>query len=236
MTQLHLQNLCAGYGGANIVSDITLSVASGEIVTLVGPNGAGKSTLLKSLAGVARVTQGHLTVDDTDLIPLSPFERATRGVAFMPQDRNVFRTLTVAENLETSAWGYDDIPARKEEVIALLPTLRNYLNKTAGGLSGGQRQMAALGMTLMSRPTILLVDEPTAGLSPNLVGEMLDVLQTLTRRAGLGILIVEQNARAALARADRAVVLVDGRLRRAGPASELAAEPDFGALFFGDHA
>ncbi|SNT40750.1 ABC transporter ATP-binding protein [Tropicimonas sediminicola] len=236
MTQLILEHLSAGYGGADIVHDVSLQVGSGEIVTLVGPNGAGKSTLLKSLAGVARVTAGSLSIDGTDLVALSPFERATRGVAFMPQDRNVFRTLTVTENLETSAWGHDDIAARKDEVIGLLPTLANYLNKAAGGLSGGQRQMAALGMTLMSRPSILLVDEPTAGLSPNLVGEMLDVLQQLTRDSGIGILIVEQNARAALARADRAVVLVDGRLRRAGPAAELAAEPDFGALFFGDHA
>jgi len=235
MTELIIESLSAGYGGANIVNDITLTVSSGEIVTLIGPNGAGKSTLLKSLAGVAQVTMGTLNVDGTDLIALSPFERATQGVAFMPQDRNVFRTLTVNENLETSAWGYEDIEARKQEVVKLLPTLSNYLHKTAGGLSGGQRQMAALGMTLMTRPSILLVDEPTAGLSPNLVGEMLDVLQKLTRDAGIGILIVEQNARAALARADRAVVLVDGRLRRAGPAAELATEPDFGALFFGEH-
>ncbi len=236
MTRLTLDHLNVGYGGADIVKDISLSVGSGEIVAIIGPNGAGKSTLLKGLAGVARVTSGRLEVDGTDLVPLSPFERAMQGVAFMPQDRNVFRTLTVTENLETSAWGHDDIRARMDEVIALLPTLSGYLNKAAGGLSGGQRQMAALGMTLMSRPAILLVDEPTAGLSPNLVGEMLDVLANLTRHAGIGVLIVEQNARAALTRADRAVVLVDGRLRRVGPAAELAGEPDFGALFFGDHA
>ncbi|PZQ48130.1 MAG: ABC transporter ATP-binding protein [Rhodovulum sulfidophilum] len=234
MTTLELRGLRAGYGGGDIVRDVTLSVAPGEVVALVGPNGAGKSTLLKAIAGVARISGGQLTLGGTDLAPLSPFQRAGAGAAFMPQDRNVFRTLTVSENLETSGWGHRDIARRKEEVIALLPTMRAYLHKVAGGLSGGQRQMAALGMTLMSRPAFLLVDEPTAGLSPALVAEMLDVLTELARGTGLGVLIVEQNARAALARADRALVLVDGRVKRAGPAAEIAAEPDFGALFFGE--
>lgn len=236
MTQLDLNRLCAGYGGSDIVHDVDLSVAPGEMVALVGPNGAGKSTLLKALAGVAQVTSGTLTLSGQDLTPLSPSERANAGVVFMPQERNVFRTLSVAENLSISAWGQKDVAERQSEVVRLLPTLSDYMGKRAGGLSGGQRQMTGLGMALMSKPKFLLVDEPTAGLSPILVSEMLDVLLGLTRSAEIGVLIVEQNARAALQGADRALVLVDGRVIRSGKASDIAAEPNFGALFFGHAA
>ncbi len=233
MTGLRLEALCAGYGGPDIVHDVSLELGAGEIVALVGPNGAGKSTLLKAVAGVARITGGSLRLGGTDLVALGPSGRAGAGAAFMPQDRNVFRTLTVEENLAVSAWGCPDIPERKAEVAALLPAITEYLHRTAGRLSGGQRQMVALAMTLMARPKVLLVDEPTAGLSPDLVTRMLDVLQGLAGDAGIGILLVEQNARAALQRADRALVLVDGRVRRSGPAAEIAVEPDFGAIFFG---
>ena len=236
MTLLLLKQLRAGYGGGDIVHDIDLQLAPGEMVALVGPNGAGKSTLLKSIAGVANVTGGVLELDGNNLIPLSPADRAQAGAVFMPQERNVFRTLSVSENLAVSAWGHSDIAQRRDEVLALLPTIRDYLGKRAGGLSGGQRQMVGLGMALMARPRVLLVDEPTAGLSPLLVGDMLDTLRQLAASARLGILIVEQNARAALQRADRALILVDGRVVREGPASALADEPDFGALFFGHAA
>lgn len=236
MTLLRLHNLRAGYGGGDIVHGVDLEVAPGEMVALVGPNGAGKSTLLKSIAGVAKVTGGTLTLDGTDLVPLPAAGRARAGAVFMPQERNVFRTLTVTENLQVSAWGCKDISQRQEEVTTLLPTMSAYMHKRAGGLSGGQRQMVGLGMALMARPRVLLVDEPTAGLSPLLVGEMLDVLRQLAATTSLGILIVEQNARAALERADRALVLVDGRVVRSGSAAALAQEPDFGALFFGEAA
>lgn len=236
MTLLLLRDLSAGYGGGDIVQGINLQLMPGEMVALVGPNGAGKSTLLKSIAGIANVTGGTLELDGKNLIPLPPSGRAQAGAVFMPQERNVFRTLSVAENLTVSAWGHRDIRQRRDEVLALLPTIRNYLGKRAGGLSGGQRQMVGLGMALMARPRVLLVDEPTAGLSPLLVGDMLDTLRQLSASANLGILIVEQNARAALQRADRALILVDGRIVREGPAAALAEEPDFGALFFGKAA
>lgn len=236
MTLLTLKDLRAGYGAGDIVRGVNLELQPGEMVALVGPNGAGKSTLLKSIAGVAKVTGGSLDLDGRSLVQLSPSERARAGAVFMPQERNVFRTLTVLENLSVSAWGSGDIAQRREEVLRLLPTMSEYLTKRAGGLSGGQRQMVGLGMALMARPRVLLVDEPTAGLSPLLVGEMLDTLRQLAGKASLGILIVEQNARAALQRADRALILVDGCVVREGPASALADEPDFGALFFGEAA
>ncbi|MBH5384742.1 ABC transporter ATP-binding protein [Bradyrhizobium diversitatis] len=236
MTLLVLKDLRAGYGASDIVHGVNLELVPGKMIALVGPNGAGKSTLLKSIAGVANVTGGVLELDGKNLIPLQPSGRAQAGAVFMPQERNVFRTLSVSENLAVSAWGCRDIAARRDEVLTLLPTIRDYLRKRAGGLSGGQRQMVGLGMALMSRPRVLLVDEPTAGLSPLLVGEMLDTLRQLAASANLGILIVEQNARAALQRADRALVLVDGRVVRQGDAAALADEPDFGALFFGEAA
>ncbi len=233
---LSLTDLRAGYGAGDIVHGVTLGVAAGETVALVGPNGAGKSTLLKAVAGLAIVTGGSVCVDGREVTGLSPSQKAAAGVAFLPQERNVFRTLTVAENLAVSGLSRADAAKRRDEVIDLLPALGGLLARPAGRLSGGQRQIVALAMSLMARPRLLLVDEPTAGLSPQLVAEMLDRLRALAAGAGLGILIVEQNARAALDRADRALVLVDGRVARQGPAALLAAEPDFGALFFGEAA
>lgn len=236
MTVLTLKDVHAGYGNADIVHGVSLTLHAKEMIALVGPNGAGKSTLLKSIAGVARVSAGVLELAGRDITPLQAAGRAQAGVVFMPQERNVFRTLSVAENLAVSAWGSRDIADRQKQVLQLLPTIERYLHKRAGGLSGGQRQMVGLGMALMARPQVLLVDEPTAGLSPILVGEMLDTLRNLANSANLGILIVEQNARAALLRADRALVLVDGRVVRDGDAAALADEPDFGAIFFGEAA
>lgn len=235
MSLLSISDVSAGYGSVDIVHNVSLSVAATETVALIGPNGAGKSTLLKAIAGVARVSAGSITIDDDRLLGLTPAECATRGVAFLPQDRNVFRTLSVAENLAVSTWGKIDSASRIEEVTQLLPSLPALMRKPAGRLSGGQRQIVALAMALVARPRILLVDEPTAGLSPRLVGETLDVLLGLAQ-SGLGILIVEQNARAALSRVQRAIVLVDGKVVRSAEAEELAAEPDFGRLFFGEAA
>lgn len=230
---LVLTRVEAGYGGDPIVRGVDLTLTAGETVALVGPNGAGKSTLLKAVAGVAKVMDGTVTLDGRDLVRLNPAERAEAGAVYLPQDKNIFRTLSVAENLAASAWGAKDIARRKERVAELLPVVRGIMRQRAGGLSGGQRQTVALAMALMAEPKVLLVDEPTAGLAPNLVGEMLDMLVGLAK-SGLALLIVEQNARAALERADRALVLVDGKVVRAGPASDLAATEDFGALFFGE--
>lgn len=235
MTLLSLKAVRAGYGFGDIVHGVDFDVADGEVVALIGPNGAGKSTLLKAIAGLAVISGGRVCFDGTDLTSRDPQTLARAGMAFLPQERNVFRTLTVSDNLDASAWGGSDRSGRRGEVLQLLPPVGDLLSKRAGRLSGGQRQIVALAMALMARPRLLLVDEPTAGLAPRLVGEMLDLLRGLAAR-GYGVLMVEQNARAALLRADRALVLVDGRVVRSGPAADLGREPDFGALFFGEAA
>jgi len=232
---LVISSVDAGYGGDPIVHGASLSVSPGETVALVGPNGAGKSTLLKAVAGVAVISGGTLTLEGHDITALSPADRATAGAVYLPQDRNIFRTLTVAENLAASAWGAKDLQRRRDRVVDLLPSVATVMRQRAGGLSGGQRQMVALAMTLMAEPKVLLVDEPTAGLAPRLVAEMLDMLVGLAS-AGIGLLIVEQNVRAALERADNAHVLVDGRVVRSGPAADIAGMEDFGQLFFGEAA
>lgn len=235
MTILALRDFRAGYGRSPVVHGIDLDVAAGEMVALIGPNGAGKSTLLKAVAGLAATLGGSLSLDGNDLNGFDAAARARAGAVFLPQERNIFRALTVAENLAASAWGARDLAARRAAVMSALPDLQALLPRRAGRLSGGQRQLVALGMTLMARPRVLLADEPTAGLAPRLVGEMLALLRRLAQ-TGIGVLLVEQNARAALAHADRAIVLVDGRAVRSGPAAALGREPDFGALFFGEAA
>lgn len=232
---LVVRDLHAGYGANPVVHGVDLDVAAGEIVVLIGPNGAGKSTLLKAVAGLAETLDGEVSLDGKSLHGLDAGRRARAGAVFLPQERNIFRTLTVAENLAVSAWGASDLLARRDMVISVLPALNILLPQRAGQLSGGQRQLVALGMTLMARPRVLLADEPTAGLAPRLVDKTLALLRQFAE-TGIGVLLVEQNARAALAYADRAVVLVDGRAVRAGPAAVFGREPDFGSLFFGEAA
>lgn len=236
MTALRVIDVAAGYGGRAIISGVSLDVAAGELVALLGPNGAGKSTLLAAIAGMMRPLAGRVMLDGQEVTGLDPARLAAAGVALVPQRRNVFRTLSVAENLAIGAWPAPRLASRRrEEVLALFPALSPALPRAAGLLSGGQRQMLALGMALMAGPRLLLLDEPTAGLSPALVEETLVAIARL-RGAGIGALLVEQNAREALRHADRALVLAGGGVARRGTAAELLAEPDLGALFLGTAA
>ncbi len=224
MTLLRVEGLAAGYGGREVVSDVALTVDRAEFVALLGPNGAGKSTLLGALAGLLKPLRGRVALDGRDVTGLDPAALAAAGAALVPQRRNVFRTLSVAENLAIGAWpDRRRASGRRAEVMALFPALEAALPRPAGLLSGGQRQMLALGMALMAGPRLLLLDEPTAGLAPALVEEAL--------RAGVAALVVEQNAREALRHGDRALVLAAGRVVREGAAAELLAAPDLGALF-----
>lgn len=230
---LEARGLRAGYGAAEIVHGVDLTLAAGEMLTLIGPNGAGKSTLLKALAGAARVMGGSVTLMGRDVTGTDAAGIAAAGAAYVPQERNIFRSLTVEENLGIGGWlAGRALAARRAQVLRLLPELEGFMRRIAGRLSGGERQTLAVGMALMVEPKVLLVDEPTAGLSPALVGRLLELLRRLADE-GLGVLIVEQNARAALARADRAMVLVDGQVAARGRAAEIEAAPDLGALFLG---
>jgi ABC-type branched-subunit amino acid transport system ATPase component len=233
MTVLEVQGLQAGYGQVQIVHGVDLGVAAGEILALLGPNGAGKSTLLKAIAGVAPVTGGRVVMLGQDVAGHDAAMIAAAGAAYVPQERNIFRTLNVAANLELGGWLVRGrLAERQAAVLDLLPELKKLMGRTAGRLSGGERQILAVGMALMVAPKVLLVDEPTAGLAPSLVGRLLDLLRRLAE-SGLAVLLVEQNARAALAKSDRALIMVDGKEVFSGSAVELLAAPDLGDLFLG---
>jgi ABC-type branched-subunit amino acid transport system ATPase component len=231
VTLLRVEGLSAGYAGRAVVSGVTFSVPPASIVALLGPNGAGKSTVLNTLAGLIPPLAGRVSLDGAEVTGRAPAALVAAGAALVPQRKNVFRSLTVTENLAIGAWpDRRQAGQRRAEVLELFPALAAARGRQAGLLSGGQRQMLALGMALMAGPRLLLLDEPTAGLSPALVEEALEAVVRL-KRAGVAALLVEQNAREALHHADHALVLAGGGLMREGPASALLADPELGALF-----
>lgn len=232
---LNIRDLSAGYGGVDIIRNVDINVAPGEIVTIIGPNGAGKSTLIKAIAGVAQISSGDVILKEKGLAGMSPSAIARQGMAFVPQEANVFRTLTVHENLEMGAWvDTDGFATNAERIYAAYPALERYRDRRAGNLSGGERQMLALGMALMVDPQILLVDEPTAGLSPAMVTQMLESLRD-TAATGVAILMVEQNAIQALKVSDRGYVLTGGEVRMTASAQALLNDPRVVDLYLGKH-
>lgn len=234
---LEVEALVAGYEpGLPIVKGASIRVEPGEIFALFGPNGAGKSTLMKSVAGLVRATSGAVRLAGESILSQPAHRMIHRGLAFVPQTENIFANLTVAENLDLAAAVVKaDRKRRGAEMEALFPDLARLSRLQAGRLSGGQRQMLACARALMSRPQVLILDEPSAGLSPKLVetvfARLLDV-----RRGGVTIVLVEQNVKAALAIADRAAVLVDGRERLVAPAAELRDPKVLADLYFGHGA
>ncbi len=234
MALLDIQHLTVGYGGLPILHGVTLRVEPQEMVVIVGPNGAGKSTLLKTIAGLLRPQEGTLRLNGQDLTRLRPHRLVHVGVCYVPQVENVFPSLSVDDNLAMGAFvRTGDIRAHKDAMYALFPDLRDKRHLRAGALSGGQRQMVAMARALMLHPTLLLLDEPTAGLSPLMVGIMLEKLRDI-QRTGVALLIVEQNARQALQRAQRGYVLAMGQNRYEDTGPALLAHPEMGALFLGD--
>jgi branched-chain amino acid transport system ATP-binding protein len=228
---LQVQGLSLGYGGDAVLQSVDLGLAQGEIVTLVGANGAGKSTLVKGISGLLQPLAGRVRLDGADLNGLDPAERLRRGIAHVPEGRQVFAGMTVLENLQLGAY-LDGAATRLDEVCALFPVLRDRLHDVAGNFSGGQQQMLAIARGLMSGPRIVLLDEPSLGLSPLLVSEVFKLVQQLRAR-GLTILLSEQNARAALAIADRGYVIENGRVTLSGPARELLASPEIAQRYLG---
>ena len=225
--------MTGGYGGADILKACTIGVERGEIAVVVGPNGAGKSTAMKAVFGMLDLREGAVTIDGRDITKLSPQARVREGMAFVPQTANVFTSMSVEENLEMGAFiRDDDASATMDEVYDLFPILREKRRQAAGQLSGGQRQQVAVGRALMTQPQVLMLDEPTAGVSPIVMDELFDRIIEIARR-GIAILMVEQNARQALAIADRGYVLVNGENRFTDTGATLLADPEVRRSFLG---
>ena len=230
-----VRDLVAGYEpGLPIVRGVSLDVAAGEVLALLGPNGAGKSTLIKAVAGLVPVASGSVRLHGADVTRGPAHAMVRRGLAFVPQTENVFRRLSVRENLLVAGQvlARAERPARMREMLALFPNLAARLGNAAGSLSGGERQMLAVARALMVRPAAILLDEPSAGLSPKLVDEVMRTLGQI-RRQGVAVLLVEQNVRAALAVADRALVLVEGVGVHLGPTAALRDDARLAELFMG---
>lgn len=234
MTTLRAEGIHGGYGrGADILHGVSLRVDDGEIVVIIGPNGAGKSTAMKALFGLLQVREGRVMLDDEDITNRSPDRIVRRGLCYVPQEANVFPSLTVHENLEMGAFiRRDDYSARFERIYDLFPPLKDKRRQAAGQLSGGQRQMVAIARALMLDPSILMLDEPTAGLSPKFIELIFDRVREINRQ-GVGILMVEQNARQALGFADRGYVLATGRNRFEDSGRNLLANRDVAEMFLG---
>ena len=230
---LNAQGMTGGYGAADILHGCTLTVEKGEIAVIVGPNGAGKSTAMKAVFGMLNLRGGRVTLGGDDITRLTPQERVRRGMGFVPQTHNVFPTMTVEENLEMGAFiREDDFRDTMEQVYHLFPVLRDKRHQNAGELSGGQRQQVAVGRALMTKPELLMLDEPTAGVSPIVMDELFDRIIEVAR-TGISILMVEQNARQALAIADKGYVLVQGRNRFTDTGAALLANPEVRRSFLG---
>ena len=233
MISLFGNNITAGYGGVDIIKDINLYVNEGEIVVIVGPNGAGKSTAMKSMLGMINLTSGSIEFTSKDITKMLPQDRVKLGIAFVPQTQNVFTGMTVEENLEMGAFLRDDnIQSTLDQIYELFPILKEKRNQNTGELSGGQRQQVAFGRALMTMPKILMLDEPTAGVSPIVMDELFSRIIEVGK-TGVGILMVEQNAKQALSIADRGYVLVNGKNSREGTGQELLNNPEVRKSFLG---
>ena len=228
------ERMSGGYGqGPNILHGCTLAVDKGEIAVIVGPNGAGKSTAMKAVFGMMNMREGSVRLGGEDITALTPQARVAKGMAFVPQTNNIFTSMSVEENLEMGAFlREDDMAASMEQVYELFPILRDKRRQAAGELSGGQRQQVAFGRALMTQPSVLMLDEPTAGVSPIVMDELFDRIIEVAR-TGISILMVEQNARQALNIADKGYVLVQGANRYTDTGAALMADPDVRRTFLG---
>ena len=226
--------MTGGYGnGPDILHACTIEVQRGEIAVIVGPNGAGKSTAMKAIFGMLALRQGSVELDGEDISHLSPQDRVVKGMGFVPQNSNIFSSMTVEENLEMGAFiRTDDFSDTLDQVYDLFPILREKRHQVAGELSGGQRQQVAVGRALMTQPKVLMLDEPTAGVSPIVMDELFDRIIEVAR-TGIPILMVEQNARQALEIADKGYVMVQGRNAYTDTGKNLLADPDVRKSFLG---
>ncbi|WP_332692482.1 ABC transporter ATP-binding protein [Devosia sp.] len=233
MALIELKHVVGGYGGAPILNGVNMAIEQSDIGVIVGPNGAGKSTTLKAIFGLLKVTGGAIEFLGENVVNSLPDALVPKGLSFVPQEKNVFTSMTVEENLEMGAFTRrDDFSETMAWVYAMFPVLAEKRRQPAGELSGGQRQMVAMGRALMSKPKLLMLDEPSAGLSPRYV---IEIFETIVRvnKEGVGILMVEQNARQALAFASKGFVLAQGQNRFTGTGHELIADPEVAKSFLG---
>ncbi len=226
--------MTGGYGnGPDILHDCTVSVEPGEIAVIVGPNGAGKSTAMKAIFGMLSLGKGRVKLNGEDISKLSPQDRVLKGMGFVPQNQNIFTSMTVQENLEMGAFiRKDDFSVTMDQVFSLFPILLEKRDQSAGELSGGQRQQVAVGRALMTKPSVLMLDEPTAGVSPIVMDELFDRIIDVAK-SGISILMVEQNARQALEIAHKGFVLVQGRNAFSGSGKDLLADKEVRKSFLG---
>ena len=230
---LRLESVTAGYTDENIIHEVTLEVEVGEIATIIGPNGSGKSTLMKSVFGLTRMRGGRIRFLGQDVTGKRPDELVRLGLAYVPQERNVFSSLTVKENLEMGGVSLaGEMEERLEGVLELFPRLAERLGQMAGTLSGGEQKMLAVGRAMVTNPSLLMLDEPSAALSPKVMGQLFAEIEEINRM-GVTILMVEQNARKALAISDRGYILEMGRNRFQGPAKSLLDNPEVCSLYLG---
>jgi branched-chain amino acid transport system ATP-binding protein len=236
MPLLELKNVCVGYGRHRVLENVDLTLERGEIVTLLGANGAGKSTLAKAISGLLRVETGNVLLEGESIEALMPAERLRRGIAHVPEGRQIFAGMTVAENLELGAYASSETDhttrTQLETVWTLFPVLRERMKDIAGNFSGGQQQMLAIARGLMSKPKILVLDEPSLGIAPLLVAEIFRLIERL-RAQGISILLAEQNARQALSVADRGYVFENGKITLEGRAADLLNSPDIAERYLG---
>ena len=227
------EDMVGGYGGENILNNCGISVNKGEISVIVGPNGAGKSTAMKAMLGMLSLSHGKVVLDNEDITKLSPQDRVAKGISFVPQTMNIFNELSVKENLEMGAYlRNDDLSDTFDEMYSLFPILFEKKDQLAGELSGGQRQQVAVGRALMTQPTVLMLDEPTAGVSPVVMDELFDRILNI-KKTGVAIIIVEQNAQQALNIADYGYVLVSGKNKFNGKGKELLNDKEERKQFLG---
>ena len=227
------ENMTGGYGGADIINSCTINVNKGEIVAILGPNGAGKSTAMKAMLGLLNLKSGKVSIDGKNISKLTPQDRVREGISFVPQNRNVFTGLSVQENLEMGAYLREErIEEIINEIYELFPILKEKKSQLVGELSGGQRQQVALGRALMIKPSVLMLDEPTAGVSPIVMDELFDHILKV-KKTNVAIIMVEQNAKQALSIADRGYVLVTGENKFSGTGKELLNDPEVRRSFLG---
>jgi branched-chain amino acid transport system ATP-binding protein len=232
---LEIKNMSVHYGRIQAIDDLTISVEQGEVVTLIGANGAGKTSTMRAVAGLLSVSNGSITLDGEDITKLKGHRRVERGISLAPEGRGIFPSMTVIENLDMGAYGRKDRAGIKEDherVFDLFPRLKERLSQKGGTMSGGEQQMLAIGRALMSRPRILLLDEPSMGLAPQFIRQVFAIIRQVNEQ-GTTVLLVEQNANQALALADRAYVLETGQITHVGTGREILANPAVKEAYLG---